>query len=110
MNTGCDTSGAARWLVEGAGAATQPQQVMAQFCERLIAAGLPLWRAAVFVRTLHPAVMGRRLLWQPDLGVRITEAGFGRLDEDVYRHCGDALAAIGEFSLRGFGAAQLVVS
>ena len=79
-----DTGAVARWLVEGAPPATQPGEVLAQFCERLVAAGIPLWRTAIFVRTLHPAVMGRRLMWQPDTGVKMSEAGFERLEDDDY--------------------------
>jgi adenylate cyclase len=80
----CDTSPVANWLIDGARSASQPQEVMAQLCERLITHGIPLWRTALFVRTLHPQVMGRRLLWQPETGVDITEAGFERLDADDF--------------------------
>src|SRR5262249_10995165 len=38
--------------------------------------GIPLWRVAVFVRTLHPEVMGRRFLWRPGEGVAVSEAPF----------------------------------
>jgi adenylate cyclase len=34
--------------------------VLAELCSRLVASGIELWRVAVFVRTLHPQVMGRR--------------------------------------------------
>jgi adenylate cyclase len=81
---GVDTGAVARWLVEGARTATQPSEAWAQLCERLVGSGIPLWRTAIFVRTLHPAVMGRRLMWRPDAGVRISEAGFALLEEDGY--------------------------
>ena len=71
----CDTSPVANWLIDGARSASQPQEVMGQLCERLLAHGIPLWRSSVFVRTLHPQVMGRRLSWQPDTGVSVSEAG-----------------------------------
>lgn len=80
----CDTSPVAKWLINGARSASQPQEVMAQLCERLLAHGVPLWRTALFVRTLHPQVMGRRLVWQPDTGVEITEAGFERLEAEDF--------------------------
>jgi adenylate cyclase len=81
----CDTGAVARWLTDGAPSATQPLAVMAQLCERLVAAGIPLWRTALFVRTLHPAVMGRRFTWRPEAGVQTTEAGFEMLETDNYR-------------------------
>jgi adenylate cyclase len=75
-----DTSAIAGWLIDGARSATQPQDVLAQLCERLVASGIPLWRVAVLVRTLHPGVTGRRLLWRPDAGVAIGELVYERLD------------------------------
>lgn len=83
--TRCDTAAVVRWLVDGARSAAQPQAIMAQLCERLVALGIPLWRTALFVRTLHPAVMGRRLTWRPDTGVEVGEAGFAVLETDNYR-------------------------
>ena len=61
----------ADWLIDGARSAAAPQQVLAVLCERLVAAGVPLWRAAVFVRTLHPEVAGRRFIWRQgeDVGI-----------------------------------------
>src|SRR5215475_12122182 len=64
------------WLADGARSAPQPQQVLAQLCERLVACGVPLWRVAVFIRTLHPNVMGRRFVWRPDAEVQTSEAPF----------------------------------
>ncbi len=62
----CDVGGVVEWLIDGARSASQPQQIMAQLCDELVSHGIPLWRTALFVRTLHPQVMGRRLLWQQD--------------------------------------------
>ena len=70
----------AEWLTDGARSAPQPQQVLAQLCERLVACGIPLWRVAVFIRTLHPNVMGRRFLWRPGAEVEISEAPFALLE------------------------------
>jgi adenylate cyclase len=56
----CDTSAIAAWLTDGARSATRPQLILAELCERLVACDIPLWRVAVFVRTLHPQIMGYR--------------------------------------------------
>jgi adenylate cyclase len=80
----CDTGAIVRWLIDGARSATQPPEIMAQLCERLVACGIPLWRTALFVRTLHPQVMGRRLSWQRDSGVSTGAAGFELLEADNY--------------------------
>ena len=73
------------WLVDGARSARQPQDVLAELCDRLLACGLPLHRVAVFVTTLHPDVMGRRFLWRHGEGVQVSEADYDVLESDMYR-------------------------
>ncbi len=75
----------ADWLIDGARSAASSQQVLAQLCERLVACGIPLWRVAVFVRTLHPNVMGRRFVWRPGAEVQISEAPFEVLESTDFR-------------------------
>ena len=70
----------ADWLIDGARSAPQPAQVLAQLSERLVTCGIPLWRVAVFVRTLHPQVMGRRFIWRPGTEVEVSEAPFELLE------------------------------
>jgi hypothetical protein len=67
------------WLIDGARSAPL-QQILAQLCDRLVACGIPLWRVAVLVRTLHPNVMGRRFVWRPDAEVEVREAPFELLE------------------------------
>ena len=67
---------AADWLADGARSAVESHQVLAELCGRLVRCGIPLWRVAVFVRTLHPHVMGRRFLWLQGAGVTVWEAPF----------------------------------
>jgi adenylate cyclase len=73
------------WLIDGARTAHAPQDVLGQLCERLVACGLPLHRVAMFVRTLHPGVMGRRLLWRAGEEVVVNEAEYAMLETDTYR-------------------------
>ena len=73
------------WLAGGALSGVQSQDVLAELCERMVACGIPLWRVAVFVTTLHPDIMGRRFLWQADIGVTTSEALFDILETDDYR-------------------------
>jgi adenylate cyclase len=74
------------WLVDGARSAPLAQEVLTELCERLTAAGMPLWRAVVFVRTLHPQVVGRRFVWRAETGTEIAEASFELLDREVFRN------------------------
>jgi adenylate cyclase len=64
------------WMVDGARSAATPMEMMQQCCERLVEAGLPLWRVGVFVRTLHPDVFGRSFTWRPGREVVVTTADF----------------------------------
>ena len=59
------------WLIEGGRSAAGPSGFMAECCERMVAAGLPLWRVGVFVRTLHPEIYGRSFVWKPGAKVEL---------------------------------------
>jgi adenylate cyclase len=85
---GHDAHAAALWLIDGARSAQQPDQVLAQLCARLVDCGIPLWRVAVFVRTLHPHIMGRRFLWRADAAdgaVAVSSAPHEQTDTDEFR-------------------------
>jgi adenylate cyclase len=80
-----DIASIAEWLIDGARSAPRSQDVLAELCPRLVAAGLPLWRVAVFVRTLHPQIMGRRFEWREGAGVTVSEAPFAVRGTAEYR-------------------------
>jgi adenylate cyclase len=58
----------AQWLIEGARSAAEPAAVLAELCDRLVEGGVPLARAGVFVRTLHPQLLGRSFIWSLGTG------------------------------------------
>jgi len=64
------------WMIDGARSAPGPIRLMTEACERSIAAGLPLWRVAVFVRTLHPDLYGVAFFWRPGAEVEVNNADF----------------------------------
>jgi adenylate cyclase len=68
------------WLIDGAKSAPSPSRMMAEACERLVRAGLPLWRVGVFVRTLHPDIFGRNFIWRPGAEVEVGTVDFHILD------------------------------
>jgi len=76
LGTRGDTSPVVEWLADGARSAPASQDVLAQLCDGLLACGIPLARAAVFVQTLHPDIMGRSFRWRPGEPVAVAEAGF----------------------------------
>jgi adenylate cyclase len=73
------------WLAGGALSGPESADVLAQLCQRMMDAGVPLWRAAVFVTTLHPDVMGRRFLWQAESGVTTSNALHSLVETDDFR-------------------------
>jgi adenylate cyclase len=74
------------WLIDGARSAPGPTRMMAETCERLVRAGLPLWRVGVFVRTLHPDIVGRNFVWRPGAEVVTGTANFETLESPEYRN------------------------
>jgi len=73
------------WLVEGAPPARQPQDVLLHLAHRLLEAGLPVYRVAAFVRTLHPNVLGRSFLWQQKNDtVEMNSAAYDLLDSEQF--------------------------
>jgi adenylate cyclase len=51
------------WLISARHPMDNPEGWMTECCERMVKAGLPLWRVGVFIRTLHPEVFGRNFIW-----------------------------------------------
>ena len=51
------------WLTQAGLAGTAETDIVTGFCERCVAAGLPLGRVHVFIDTLHPVHEGRLFRW-----------------------------------------------
>ena len=85
MNTS-DLQKVTDWLIDGARSASSPPRMMAETCERLVQAGLPLWRVGVFVRTLHPDIFGHSFVWRPGAEVVVNSADFDIQDSPEFRN------------------------
>src|SRR5882757_5259715 len=70
----------ADWLIDGARSSSVATDALSDLCERITAAGIPLWRVGVFIRTLHPEIFGRNFIWKPGAEVEIGTVDFGILD------------------------------
>jgi len=66
----------ADWLIDGARSMSVATDLLAHLCERLTAAGIPLWRTGLFVRTLHPDIFGRNFIWKPGEAVTVGSVDF----------------------------------
>ena len=53
----------AAWLTQAGLAGESENAIVDGFCERCVAAGLPVGRAHVFIDTLHPVHEGRLFRW-----------------------------------------------
>src|SRR6202171_6146406 len=71
------------WLIDGARSAGPA--LMSETCERLVQAGLPLWRVGVSVRTLHPDIYGRNFIWRPGAEVELGTVDFNILDAPEFQ-------------------------
>lgn len=72
------------WITEAGLAGQSESAILAGFCEREAARGLPLARALVLIDTLHPIYEGRAFRWtRAQKEATLTE--YGRSDEDLSR-------------------------
>jgi adenylate cyclase len=67
------------WAVRQGLLGTAASELFDGFCQRLVEAGLPLWRAYAAMRTLHPQWGGYGYTWQRELNA-IEPAQYGRGD------------------------------
>jgi adenylate cyclase len=61
------------WLLDGAPGVAEPVQIAERLAEGLTREGIPLDRVGVFVRTLHPNVLGRAFFWERGKPTRVLE-------------------------------------
>lgn len=77
------------WMVDGGppspGETARPGSRIGDICRRLVAAGVPIGRFALFVNLLHPNIEGRRIAWTAEDGVTITDGPIGVSDSEQYK-------------------------
>jgi adenylate cyclase len=72
------------WLLAGAQAAEASEDLTRLLCEKLTDHGIPLWRVGIFIRTLHPDVMGRAFIWRRGSEVVVGAANHSFLQSDAF--------------------------
>lgn len=68
------------WVIREGIRGASAAELFDGLCERLVIAGVPLWRAFIGMPTLHPQLGGYSYTWRRDL-TAIEPAHFGRGDE-----------------------------
>jgi adenylate cyclase len=83
---GSDVQDLADWLIDGARSTANSSQMFGETCERIVAAGLPLWRVGLFIRTLHPEIFGRSFIWKPGAEVEMNTADYHFMDSPDFQN------------------------
>ena len=72
------------WMVDGARPSAGTDEIIQGICKRLVAAGVPIYRFALFIYTLHPNLIGWRFVWTPDGGVVRSPGKIGLFTTEEY--------------------------
>ena len=89
-----------KWLMDGARSAPTPPAFLKETCERMVALGIPLWRAGAFVKTLHPDVFGRSFIWREGGEVAVNTASFDLPDTPEFKNSPLAILYAGGHEVR----------
>ena len=73
----------AAWVTEAGLAGAPELDLLRGFCERAVAAGLPISRAQIIVDTLHPVHEGRVFRWRSNRAGEVVEYGRSSENDEV---------------------------
>lgn len=73
-----------RWLSTEARSVRQTRDFLAQLCERLNVAGVPIDRAMISIRTIHPQIIGTGYFWAAGAEVVTVNSGWDVLNDPDY--------------------------
>src|SRR5256885_9590690 len=82
------------WLIDGARSAVNSPRMMEEICERMVQAGLPLWRGGGFFPALAPGIFWRNLISRPGVEGGIGTGDFDLLDTPGFIHNPSALVVL----------------
>jgi len=78
-------NGIADWIMDAALGDTPVDELLGGVCVRLAAAGVPLERAHMSYRTLHPSIESISMVWRQGEPVRLLEHSHGAGDSQQWR-------------------------
>lgn len=73
-----------RWLSTEARSVRQTRDFLAQLCDRLNDAGVPVDRAMISIRTIHPQIIGTGYFWEAGAEVVTVNSGWDVLNDPDY--------------------------
>jgi adenylate cyclase len=73
------------WMIDGAPPSGDAGRIIAAICERVVAAGVPVDRFALFMNTLHPNIAARRFRWTQSGGVEVNEVELDIFSQEQYQ-------------------------
>jgi adenylate cyclase len=86
-------SGVLDWLINGTRQERFLDNIFGEFCSRLRADGIPVARAVMQLRILHPQWFGTRVLWRRDThATELQNIEYGITETDTY--CNSPVAAL----------------
>jgi len=89
------------WVVRDAWMSKSSRDLVMRFSDAMIAAGFPLWRLRLLVRTLNPLLYALIYTWQRDCDeVTVFEISHENLQSEQYRNSPFALVINGEGGVR----------
>lgn len=92
----------AAWLLSDEARILDGDELIAGLFERIVAAGIPLWRGATSSRTMHPEVYVHNFMWRADRTMEVIKRPHGLLTGPFARQLGDTqLVSLGKHPLRG---------
>ncbi|MGI9487524.1 MAG: DUF427 domain-containing protein [Geminicoccaceae bacterium] len=89
------------WLMRKAPHVKTPEDLVQGFADTLAAAGQPIWRLRVMIRTLHPQVLASVYTWQNDFDqIEVHHPTYEVLEKREFRDSPFALILRGEGGIR----------
>ncbi|MDA1324435.1 MAG: adenylate/guanylate cyclase domain-containing protein [Proteobacteria bacterium] len=72
------------WLVAQGLLTADFDPMFSGFCEHLVAAGIPLWRAQISMPTLHPTIDSIAFIWRPETGIKSAAYEYTNAGSEVF--------------------------
>lgn len=89
------------WIMRKAPHAKTPEELVQGFADMLLAAGQPIWRLRVMIRTLHPQVLASVYTWQNDFDqIEVRHPTYEVLEKREFRDSPFATILRGEGGIR----------